>query len=282
MIARRLGVTAAWQHSQRPCRSMDLFLPRTSDGQIRGIASTGISLGDVLGLPQRHPACRRREAQPSSCMKRENLSLRCQGRHPSGAHHKDQSTDAERRAEAARSRDEGSVMEPDRRSCLALASLNLRRSTIRQRIATVHKISMYCTVVMLRVRNLWQKRASDWPRQSLKIEQFGRDQLGFPAPCPSEAFALYAAVASRHSDRDVTSDAFASEGDKSPSALRHRLFAIHHPGRAEFVGHHAETLRPECLPDRHSYCAAFRKFTEDALGFSGIVHRDAHAEPLRL
>ena len=31
-------------------------------------------------LPERHPACRRREAQPGSCTERENLSLRCQGR----------------------------------------------------------------------------------------------------------------------------------------------------------------------------------------------------------
>ena len=35
--------------------------------------SSGISLGDALRLPKRHPACRRREAQPGSCMERENL-----------------------------------------------------------------------------------------------------------------------------------------------------------------------------------------------------------------
>jgi hypothetical protein len=83
-----------------------------------GDPSSGISLGDALILPKRHPACRRREAQLGSCTERENLSLRCQGRHPSGAHHEDQSTDAEHRDGAARSRDEGSVMEPDRRSCV--------------------------------------------------------------------------------------------------------------------------------------------------------------------
>ena len=59
--------------------------------------SSGISLGDALILPKRHPACGRREAQLGSCTERENLSLRCQGRHPSGAHHEDQSTDAEHR-----------------------------------------------------------------------------------------------------------------------------------------------------------------------------------------
>ena len=36
--------------------------------------SSGISLGDALRLPKRHPACRRREAQPGSCMERENLT----------------------------------------------------------------------------------------------------------------------------------------------------------------------------------------------------------------
>src|SRR6201982_1392560 len=83
-----------------------------------GDPSSGISLGDALILPKRHPACRRREAQPGSCTERENLSLRCQGRRPSGAHRKDQSTEAEHRGGAARSRDEGSVMELDRRGCV--------------------------------------------------------------------------------------------------------------------------------------------------------------------
>src|SRR5262249_36689147 len=35
--------------------------------------SSGISLEDVLRPTKRHPACRRREAQPGSCMERENL-----------------------------------------------------------------------------------------------------------------------------------------------------------------------------------------------------------------
>src|SRR5215469_4952687 len=83
-----------------------------------GDPSRGISSGDVLIRPERHPACRRREAQPGSCTERENLSLRCQGRRPSGAHRKDQSTEAEHRGGAARSRDEGSVMELDRRGCV--------------------------------------------------------------------------------------------------------------------------------------------------------------------
>src|ERR1700739_65652 len=83
-----------------------------------GAPSSGISSGEPESLPQRHPACRRREAQPGSCTERENLSLRCQGRRPSGAHRKDQSTEAEHRGGAARSREEGSVMGLDRRGCV--------------------------------------------------------------------------------------------------------------------------------------------------------------------
>src|SRR6266513_2872807 len=66
-----------------------------------GDPSSGISSGDALILPERHPACRRREAQPGSCTERENLSLRCQGRRPSGSHRKDQSTEAEHLGGAA-------------------------------------------------------------------------------------------------------------------------------------------------------------------------------------
>jgi hypothetical protein len=41
-----------------------------------GGPSSGISLGDALRLPKRHPACRRREAQPGSGTERENLTTR--------------------------------------------------------------------------------------------------------------------------------------------------------------------------------------------------------------
>jgi len=33
--------------------------------------TSGISSGDVMIRPERHPACRRREAQSGSCMERE-------------------------------------------------------------------------------------------------------------------------------------------------------------------------------------------------------------------
>jgi len=38
-----------------------------------GDPSSGISSGDALILPERHPACRRREARPGFRTERENL-----------------------------------------------------------------------------------------------------------------------------------------------------------------------------------------------------------------
>ena len=46
----------------------------------RADPSLGISSGDVLILPERHPACRRREARPGSCMERENLAGDAKGK----------------------------------------------------------------------------------------------------------------------------------------------------------------------------------------------------------
>src|SRR5215471_3789503 len=105
-----------------------------------GDPPSGISLGDALILPKRHPACRRREAQPGSCTERENLSLRCQGRRPSGAHRKDQSTKAEHRGGAARSRDEGSVMELDRRGCVVDTAADILGTSARLDIAVLYRI----------------------------------------------------------------------------------------------------------------------------------------------
>ena len=46
--------------------------------------SSGISLGDALRLPKRHPACRRREAQSGSCAERENLAGDAKGKDAMG------------------------------------------------------------------------------------------------------------------------------------------------------------------------------------------------------
>ena len=69
-------------------------------------APSGISLGDVLILPKRHPAWRRREAQPGSCMERENLAGDAKGKSTSGSNREAESTDAPERGGLPRSSDE--------------------------------------------------------------------------------------------------------------------------------------------------------------------------------
>src|SRR6266480_1340588 len=73
-----------------------------------GDPSSGISSGDALILPERHPACRRREARPGSCTERENLHGDAKGKGTSGANRKAESTDAPVRGGLLRSSDEAS------------------------------------------------------------------------------------------------------------------------------------------------------------------------------
>ena len=68
--------------------------------------SSGISLGDVLRLPKRHPACRRREPQPGFCTERENLAGDAKGEGASGSNREAESTDAPERGGLPRSSDE--------------------------------------------------------------------------------------------------------------------------------------------------------------------------------
>jgi hypothetical protein len=68
--------------------------------------SSGISLGDALRLPKRHPACRRREAQSGSCTERENLAGDAKGKGASGSNHEAESTDAPERGGLPCSSDE--------------------------------------------------------------------------------------------------------------------------------------------------------------------------------
>ena len=77
--------------------------------------SSGISLGDVLRLPKRHPAWRRREAQPGSCTERENLAGDAKGKGTSGSNREAESTDAPERGGLPRSSDEAGVMPVERR-----------------------------------------------------------------------------------------------------------------------------------------------------------------------
>src|SRR6202045_1996759 len=77
--------------------------------------SSGMSLGDALRLPKRHPACRRREAQSGSGTERENLAGDGKGKGASGSNHEAESTDAPERGGLPRSSDEAGVMLVERR-----------------------------------------------------------------------------------------------------------------------------------------------------------------------
>src|SRR5262249_18814715 len=69
----------------------------------RGGTPSGISSGDVLIPPERHPACRRREARLGSGMERENLAGDAKGKGTSGSHREAESTDAPERGGPPRS-----------------------------------------------------------------------------------------------------------------------------------------------------------------------------------
>jgi hypothetical protein len=75
----------------------------------------GISSVDVLILTERHPACRRREAQPGSYKERENLAGDAKGKGASGSNREAESTDAPERGGLPRSSNEGPVMGLERR-----------------------------------------------------------------------------------------------------------------------------------------------------------------------
>ena len=87
-----------------------------------GDPSSGISSGDALILPERHPACRRREARPGFRMERENLCFvtppGVKGQAASGSNREGESTEAGRRGGAAHSSVEGPVMGLERRGCV--------------------------------------------------------------------------------------------------------------------------------------------------------------------
>src|SRR6267143_2411104 len=80
-----------------------------------GGQSSGISLGDALRLPKRHPAWRRREAQSGSCTERENLHGDAKGKGASGSNREAESTDAPVRGGLPRSSVEAGVMPAERR-----------------------------------------------------------------------------------------------------------------------------------------------------------------------
>src|SRR5262245_39984505 len=76
---------------------------------------SGISSGDVLILPERHPAYRRHEARLGFGTERENLAGDAKGKGTSGSNREAESTDAPERGGPPRSSDEGPVMGLERR-----------------------------------------------------------------------------------------------------------------------------------------------------------------------
>ena len=79
---------------------------RSDDVKTGGWHFLRVSLGDVLRLTKRHPAYRRREAQPGSCMERENLAGHAKGKGTSGSNREAESTDAPSRGGLLHSSDE--------------------------------------------------------------------------------------------------------------------------------------------------------------------------------
>src|ERR1700681_1772877 len=84
---------------------------------------SGISLGDALRLPKRHPACRRRDAQSGSCAERENLAGDAKGKGASGSNREAESTDAPERGGLPRSSDEAGVMPVEQRGWVTAVGL---------------------------------------------------------------------------------------------------------------------------------------------------------------
>src|SRR5215467_8396316 len=80
-----------------------------------GDPSSGLSSGDVLILPERHPACRRREARLGSGLERENLAGDVKGKGTSGSNREAESTDAPLRGGLPCSSVEAAVMAAERR-----------------------------------------------------------------------------------------------------------------------------------------------------------------------
>src|ERR1700731_4827793 len=89
--------------------------------------SPGTSLGDVLRLLKRHPACRRREAQSGSCTERENLAGDGKGKGTSGSNREAESTDALERGGLLRSSYEAGVMLAERRGQASAVELGPTR-----------------------------------------------------------------------------------------------------------------------------------------------------------
>src|SRR6516165_11611042 len=124
---------------------------------------SGISSGDALILPERHPACRRHEARLGFGTERENLAGDAKGKGASGSNREAESTDAPERGGPPRSSVEGSVMELEPRGWVTAVEVgspgNGRNPTFNGR----RQPSCGGTSRMMReyqVRNLWCSESS--------------------------------------------------------------------------------------------------------------------------
>src|SRR5262249_12749463 len=85
------------------CRSVETGL---GDVRTGGCTFLRDQFGGCLRLPERHPACRRREARPGFRTERENLAGDAKGKDTSGYNRKVESTDAPERGGLPRISDE--------------------------------------------------------------------------------------------------------------------------------------------------------------------------------
>jgi hypothetical protein len=93
-------------------RRVEIYQVTSKPAQVTAL---GIRLGEICLLPNWRPAWRRRDLDPGFGEERGNLSSWCEGRSTSERSSRGESTDTRHRGGAVRSRDEGSVMELDRR-----------------------------------------------------------------------------------------------------------------------------------------------------------------------
>jgi hypothetical protein len=97
--------------ASKPSMKCRKRIRRCQNVKIGGLTFLRGQLGGCPETAQRHPACRRREAQPGSCTERENLIGAAKGKGASGSNREAESTDAPGRGGLLRSSDEAGAME---------------------------------------------------------------------------------------------------------------------------------------------------------------------------
>jgi hypothetical protein len=112
---------------------------------------SGISSGDVLILPERHPACRQREARPGFGTERQNLAGDAKGKGASGSNREAESTEVPERGGLPRS---SCVKKTRKRHAVGEMKDGPSESPCRRRLQT----AMSCSGTMAGVVNVMVKR----------------------------------------------------------------------------------------------------------------------------